>query len=103
MSMPYDELKGAIPSPVVTAVPTSSERNLKDLERFIRHAQELLTPQPNSDSLRAWMDLAEAWRITQVLGECNGNRSAAARKLGIGRRTLYAKMDKLGITPSWNF
>ena len=26
-----------------------------------------------------------------------GNRSAAARALGIGRRTLYTKMEKLGI------
>ena len=102
MSMRYDELQGS-PVPVVTAVQTSSESNLRDLERFVRHAQELLTPQPDSGSLRAWMDLAEAWRITQVLRECNGNRSAAARKLGIGRRTLYAKMEKLGITPSWNF
>ena len=50
-----------------------------------------------------WTDLAEAWRITQVLAKCNGNRSAAARQLGIGRRTLYAKMEKLQIVPSWNF
>ncbi|MEE3327324.1 MAG: helix-turn-helix domain-containing protein [Myxococcota bacterium] len=78
------------------------EQRRQDFERFLQHAQALIEPDPET-SLRAWTDLAEAWRITQVLAECNGNRSAAARQLGIGRRTLYAKMDKLGITPSWNF
>jgi DNA-binding NtrC family response regulator len=47
--------------------------------------------------LRAWLDLAEAWRIERALRETRGNRSEAARRLGIGRRTHYAKMHKLGI------
>jgi hypothetical protein len=37
----------------------------------------------------------------QALRECRGNRSAAARALGIGRRTLYTKMDRLGVGPAW--
>jgi DNA-binding NtrC family response regulator len=48
-------------------------------------------------SLREFVDLAEAWRIHRALRECRGNRSAAARTLGIGRRTLYSKLEKLGI------
>jgi DNA-binding NtrC family response regulator len=52
-------------------------------------------------TLRAWVDLAEAWRILDTLRHCRGNRSAAARALGIGRRTLYTKMEKLGIAASW--
>ncbi len=52
-------------------------------------------------TLRDWVDLTEAWRIIGALRECRGNRSAAARSLGIGRRTLYTKMEKLGIQPSW--
>jgi transcriptional regulator, propionate catabolism operon regulatory protein len=52
-------------------------------------------------TLRAWLDLAEAWRILEALRHCRGNRSAAARALGIGRRTLYTKMEKLGIEPNW--
>ena len=51
--------------------------------------------------LREWVALAEAWRIAQALRETRGNRSAAARVLGIGRRTLYSKMEKLGLTPVW--
>ncbi len=52
-------------------------------------------------TLKEWVALAETYRIIQALRECNGNRSATARLLGIGRRTLYAKMDKLGITAAW--
>ena len=52
-------------------------------------------------TLRAWLERAEAWRILDALREAGGNRSAAARALGIGRRTLYTKMEKLGIHPSW--
>jgi DNA-binding NtrC family response regulator len=51
--------------------------------------------------LRRWLDLAEAWYITRTLRGVRGNRSEAARVLGIGRRTLYAKMQKLGIEASW--
>ena len=52
-------------------------------------------------TLRAWLERAEAWRILDALREARGNRSAAARALGIGRRTLYAKMKRFGIQPAW--
>ena len=51
--------------------------------------------------LRDWLALAEAWRIAQALRDARGNRSAAARTLGIGRRTLYTKINKLGLVPAW--
>jgi DNA-binding NtrC family response regulator len=74
----------------------------RDLERFLRHVQASQPGQGDGeDSLRKWLDVTEAWKITQTLRDCRGNRSAAARKLGIGRRTLYAKMEKLKITPTW--
>ena len=50
-------------------------------------------------TLRQWLDLAEAWRIAQGLRETGGNRAATARLLGIGRRTLYRKLEKLGLPP----
>jgi DNA-binding NtrC family response regulator len=62
-------------------------------ERFMAQAEA----EAGDLSLRDWVDLAEAWRIERALRETRGNRSAAARKLGIGRRTLYAKMHKLGL------
>ena len=72
-----------------------SELRLEDLESWARHANG------SALSLRDWVALAEAWRIAQALREHRGNRSATARSLGIGRRTLYTKMEKLGLVPSW--
>src|SRR5262245_56275765 len=51
--------------------------------------------------LREFLAIAEAWRIARALRDHRGNRSAAARSLGIGRRTLYTKMEKLGLVPTW--
>lgn len=74
---------------------------LDEFARFLRDSSPEATRPAQSRTLKAWLDLAEAYRITQALRDCHGNRSAAARVLGIGRRTLYAKMDKLGITATW--
>jgi two-component system response regulator HydG len=45
-------------------------------------------------------ELKEAEReiLLRALRECNWNRSLAARKLGIGRRTLYDKLSRHHIT-----
>lgn len=76
----------------------SAEPSLDALfQAFLERATERGGGKP--PSLRDWVELAEAWRITRALRECGGNRSAAARSLGIGRRTLYSKMEKLGIAP----
>jgi DNA-binding NtrC family response regulator len=77
-------------------------------------AAELLSGTPSAEAelselaraadrlaLRDFLALAEAWRIARALRDHRGNRSAAARALGIGRRTLYTKMEKLGLVPTW--
>ena len=78
----------------VSAVPGGLR--LEDLERWAAGAEG--SP---ALPLREWLALAEAWRIARALREHRGNRSATARALGIGRRTLYPKMEKLGLVPSW--
>lgn len=75
--------------------------HIDEFARFVRDSVSIGRSSERPETLKAWIDLAEAYRITQALRECNGNRSAAARLLGIGRRTLYAKMDKLDITATW--
>ncbi len=72
-----------------------AELRLEDLERSARRANGGALP------LRDWVAMAEAWRIAQALRENRGNRSAAARALGIGRRTLYSKIERLGLAPLW--
>lgn len=86
--------------PVSRTTPSSPDP-LDEFARFLRDASLEATRATQARTLKAWLDLAEAYRITQALRDCHGNRSAAARALGIGRRTLYAKMDKLGITATW--
>ena len=39
----------------------------------------------------------ERERIKQPLQQTNGNKSKAARLLGIDRKTIYNKIEKLGI------
>lgn len=72
----------------------ASELRLEDLARWANRNEDALP-------LREWVALAEAWRIAQALRQHRGNRSATARALGIGRRTLYTKMEKLGLEPAW--
>ncbi len=72
-----------------------ADLRLEDLERSARRANGGALP------LRDWVAMAEAWRIAQALRENRGNRSAAARALGIGRRTLYSKIERLGLAPVW--
>ncbi len=71
----------------------------EEFKRFLEHAAGLADGE--AQSLRSWLEVAEAWQIAKTLRHCRGNRSATARELGIGRRTLYAKMEKLGITARW--
>ena len=72
------------------AEPPVSESELSELA----HSADRL-------ALREFLALAEAWRIARALRDHRGNRSAAARSLGIGRRTLYTKIEKLGLVPTW--
>jgi DNA-binding NtrC family response regulator len=76
----------------------TDNRPREEAEEFLRRAEA----EGELPRLREWLDRAEAWRITRALRDAGGNRSAAARALGIGRRTLYAKMEKLGIRPVWS-
>jgi len=35
--------------------------------------------------------------IIRTLKECRGNRTTAARKIGISRRTLHRKLNRYGL------
>lgn len=45
---------------------------------------------------------AEKELIKITLSECNGNKALAARKLGLGRKTLYRKIEEYGIKENIN-
>lgn len=62
-------------------------------ERFKRQATEAkrssLTP----------MELTERQTILNALVSCGWNKRQAAKRIGIGRQTMYSKIEKYGITP----
>jgi len=75
----------------------SAPADVKAIQALVNSSGEAEHPL----ELRKWLEQAEAWYIARTLRALKGNRSAAARALGIGRRTLYAKMQKLGIEANW--
>jgi propionate catabolism operon transcriptional regulator len=59
--------------------------------RPARSAGPSAPPAPDGD-LRAARGAQEQAHIRRVLAECGGNQTAAARRLGIGRATLWRKL-----------
>ncbi|WP_242335107.1 propionate catabolism operon regulatory protein PrpR [Anaeromyxobacter sp. SG66] len=51
-------------------------------------------PAASSADLRAARDALERAHVERVLAECGGNQTEAARRLGIGRTTLYRKLGR---------
>ena len=47
---------------------------IREFERFVQESGAIARHRERPETLKAWLDLAEAYRITQALRECNGNR-----------------------------
>lgn len=63
-------------------------------------AERLARPLPVADLIGGApgdLDTAERGVLQRALARSGGNASAAARSLGIGRATLYRKLDRLGL------
>jgi two-component system, NtrC family, response regulator AtoC len=88
------ELKGAIDSGFALA--TGPQITLRDLPPTVRGNDSI----PSSNSSLDPMNLhnQELRLIMQALDETGGNRTDAAKKLGISRRTLHRRLKDLGIT-----
>jgi DNA-binding NtrC family response regulator len=61
------------------------------------YASALEREQRDTLGLEEWVAHAERWRIRLALAECNGDRTAAARRLGLPRRSLYHRMRLLDV------
>ncbi len=87
------ELRNCIESMIV--VTRDNILGEDDLPDHIRPGR-LALPAPKDLSGMS-LQQAELELIRTTLEECSGNRKEAAKKLGIGERTLYRKLDQYGL------
>ena len=72
----------------------TEEIGVEDVRQAHLHAGSLLQ---QNDITAVSLKEVERDQIVRVLKETSGNRSLAARRLGIERKTLYVKAKRLGI------
>jgi DNA-binding NtrC family response regulator len=89
-----EELENAIERPVVLATPP--EIAAADLPASIRSLGEKKIYE-SDNKLSNWIEKLEEEALRQALLECEGNISQTAKKLGIGRATIYRKAKKYGL------
>ncbi len=93
------ELRAAIEHGVVMA--TGAKIGLRDLPMAIRQAR---APRPGgpAPAIGHHLNLQETEHrlIMRALDESNGNRTEAANRLGISRRTLHRRLKELNLPPN---
>jgi two-component system response regulator AtoC len=87
------ELKGAIDSGVTLA--TGNQITVRDLPLTVRGASGGLAPREGANQDLVNIHDNEIRLIMRALDECGGNRTEAAKKLGISRRTLHRRLKEL--------
>lgn len=113
----HKELEGIAPDALELLMAYNWPGNVRELENAIERAtllatMEELTPKDLPNSVRAigekkiyekdatlssWIEKLEEEALKQALLECEGNISKTAKKLGIGRATIYRKAKKYGL------
>jgi DNA-binding NtrC family response regulator len=91
------ELRTAIEHGVVMA--SGPKVTVRDLPRAIRESAGNASGASTVAEKVNPLDLAETEKrlITQALAATNGNVTAAAKKLGISRRTLHRKINEMNL------
>ncbi len=87
------ELENAIARAVVLADKQITAKELPQPVRAIGEKQIL----ESDNTLAGWIEKLEEEALRQALLECEGNISKTAKKLGIGRATIYRKAKKYGL------
>ncbi|NOZ56775.1 MAG: sigma-54-dependent Fis family transcriptional regulator [Calditrichaeota bacterium] len=88
------ELENAIERAVVLA--TTNEITPRELPQAVKAIGEKKIYE-SDQTLNSWIEKLEEQALRQALLECEGNISETARKLGIGRATIYRKAKKYGL------
>src|ERR1700756_2334797 len=92
------ELKGAIDSGVTLAI--GNQITVRDLPLTVRGASGGLAPREVGNQGLVNIHDNETRLIIRALEETRGNRTEAAKKLGISRRTLHRRLKELNLTTS---
>jgi DNA-binding NtrC family response regulator len=87
------ELKGAIDSGITLS--TGQQITPRDLPLAVRGQAESLAPREAEAQNQVNLHENERRLIVRALDECGGNRTEAAKKLGISRRTLHRRLREL--------
>ena len=90
------ELRNVVEGLVVLSEDNISVENLPAMFQY-KAGEMIATDEKNTESLSIITDRAEKDIISQALDKCGGDRSRAARMLGIPRSTLYYKLKKYNI------
>ncbi len=88
------ELENAIERAVVLA--NGPELLANDLPAAVRAMGEKKIYE-SDNTLASWIEKLEEQALREALLECEGNISQTAKKLGIGRATIYRKAKKYGL------
>jgi two-component system, NtrC family, response regulator AtoC len=88
------ELENAIERACVLS--STRELTSKDLPSAVRSLGEKRIYE-SDNTLASWIEKLEEDALRQALLECEGNISKTAKKLGIGRATIYRKAKKYGL------
>ena len=88
------ELENAVERAVVLS--SGPEITVNDLPAAVRSLGEKRIYE-SDNTLASWIEKLEEEALRQALLECEGNISKTAKKLGIGRATIYRKAKKYGL------
>jgi len=90
------ELSNAIER-MVALTPSGGLAQLPELRARPRESLAAMVPEPSGATLKEMMDEYERGIIARALERSSGNRTAAARELGITRQGLSLKLQKYGL------
>ena len=89
------ELRNAVEQMVVLA--RAERLTLRDVPVAVRGAADLTKISAVRPGMTMTVEEAEKQLIIQALKETDGNRTHAAQKIGISRRTLHRKLKEYGL------
>jgi DNA-binding NtrC family response regulator len=89
------ELRNCVEQMVVLA--RSDRLTLRDIPATVRGGADLSKVSVVRPGSTMTVEEAERALIVQALNDCEGNRTTAAKKVGMSRRTLHRKLKKYGL------